>query len=77
MVSYCVTQEAQPSACNNLEGWVGVGSGGNFKWEGAYVYLWLIHITVWQKPTQHYKAIILQLKIKKKKVRQSLSAKDL
>ena len=25
-----------------------------------YVYLWLIHIDVWQKPTQQYKAIISQ-----------------
>ena len=29
------------------------------------VYLWLIHIVVWQKPIQHYKAVTLQLKIKK------------
>ena len=28
-----------------------------------YVYLWLIPVDVWQKPTQYYKAIILQLKI--------------
>ena len=46
--------------CNNLEGW---GVGGRFKRKGPYVYLWLIHIVVWQKPTQHYKAIILQLKV--------------
>ena len=26
------------------------------------MYLWLIHIDVWQKPAQHCKAIILQLK---------------
>ena len=32
--------------------------------EGTYVYLWLIHVNVWQKPTQFYKAIILQLKNK-------------
>ena len=24
--------------------------------------LWLIHIVAWQKPTQHFKVIILQLK---------------
>ena len=30
---------------------------------GAYVYHWLIHADVWQKPTQYCKAIILQLKI--------------
>ena len=32
---------------------------------GTYVYLWLTHIDVWQKPTQYCKAIILQLKINK------------
>ena len=37
--------------------------GGKFKREGIYVYLWLIHVDVWQKPTQYCKAIILQLKI--------------
>ena len=40
-------------------------------WEGEreaheggdiYVYLWLIHTVVWQKPTQHCKAMILQFK---------------
>ena len=37
--------------------------GGRFKREGTYVYLWLIHGDVWQKPIQYYKVIILQLKI--------------
>ena len=32
-----------------------------------YIYLWLICIVVWQKPTQLCEAIILQLKIKMKK----------
>ena len=32
-----------------------------------YVYLWLVHIVLWQKPKQHYKAILLQLKINFKK----------
>ena len=41
--------------------------GGRFKREGTYVYLWLIHVGVWQKPTQYFKAIILQLKINLKK----------
>ena len=31
--------------------------------------IWLIHAVVWQKPTQHCKAIVLQLKVKKKKRR--------
>ena len=30
--------------------------------EGTYVYLWLIHVLVGQKPTQHCKAISLQFK---------------
>ena len=37
--------------------------GGRFKREETYVYLWPIHVDVWQKPTKYYKAIILQLKI--------------
>ena len=36
---------------------------GKFKREGTYVYLWLIHVVIWQKSIQYYKAIIPQLKI--------------
>ena len=39
--------------------------GGRFKMEGLYVYLWLIHVEVWQKTEKFCKLIILQL-IKKK-----------
>jgi len=42
--------------------------GGKFKKEWTYVYLWPIHVDIWQKPTQYCKAITLQLnfiKIKK------------
>ena len=45
--------------------------GGRFKREGTCVYPWLIHVDVWQKPTQHCKAIILQLKINKLKKKQT------
>ena len=38
--------------------------GGRFKREGLYVYLWLIHVALWQKTKKFYKAIILQLKKK-------------
>ena len=34
---------------------------------GIYIYLWLIHVAIQQKPTQHCKSIILQLKISFKK----------
>ena len=44
------------------EGWK---VGGKTKREGRYVCQWLIHVSVWRKPTQHCKAIILQLKIHK------------
>ena len=63
--SGCVTQEAYPVLCDNLEKWDGVQVGG-FKREGIHVYLWLIHIVVQQKPT-HCEEIILQLKINFKK----------
>ena len=33
--------------------------------ERTYVYLQMSHVDIWQKPTQHYKAVILQLKINK------------
>ena len=39
--------------------------GGMFKREGKYVYLWLIHVDVRQKPRKFCKAITLQLKKKK------------
>ena len=42
---------------------------GKFKKEETYVYLWLIHVDVWQKPAQYCKAIILQLKINLKDLR--------
>ena len=36
----------------------GVGSGGEVQEGGNIcVYLWLIHVDVWQKPTQYCKAI--------------------
>ena len=39
--------------------------GGKLKGEGIYVYLWVIHVEVWQKTTKFCKAIILQFKKKK------------
>ena len=35
------------------------------KTEGTYIYLWLIHVDVCQRPIQYCKAIMLQLKMKK------------
>ena len=47
--------------CDHLAGWDG-GVGQRSKREGVYVYFQLIHVVSQQKPTQPYKAIILQLK---------------
>ena len=44
--------------------WEGVGE--RLKRVGIYVYLWLINVVIWQKPTQQCKAIILQLKKNKR-----------
>ena len=48
-----------------LKGLDGVGGGREVQNEGTYVYLWLIHVDVRQKPVQYCKAIVLQLKINK------------
>ena len=47
-------------------GGMGWAEEGRFKREGTYVYLWLIHVDVLQKPMEHCEAIILQLKNFKK-----------
>ena len=40
-----------------------MGGGMEIQQPGnIYIYLWLIHVDVWQKLTQYCKAIILQLK---------------
>ena len=57
------TGSSNQMPCGNLEDGMGWEVGGRLKKEGTYVYLWLIHADVWQRPTQYYKAIILQLKI--------------
>ena len=39
--------------------------GERFKREGIYVYLWLIHIEIFQKKANFCKAVILQSKLNK------------
>ena len=52
-----------------MTSWGEMGEGaGRLKTEKIYVYLQLIYSVVRQKPTQNCKAIILQLKIKVKKI---------
>ena len=59
-VSY---REPSQMLCDDLEGWDGEGGSRG----SPYTYR-LIHVVVWQKPIQHYKEIILQLKKKKQKI---------
>ena len=40
--------------------------GGRFKRETTYIYLCLIPVEVWQKPSQYCKVTLLQLKINRK-----------
>ena len=62
-------RELNPGLCNDkTRGGMGADTGRRFEREGTYVYLWLIHVDVWQKPTKFCKAIILQL-IKNLKLR--------
>ena len=57
-----MTQGAQPGALTTCSGGMGMAVGEKFKRKGTPVYLWLIHLVVRQKPTQHCEAIILQFK---------------
>ena len=58
---FSVTQDTQTGALRQVEGWGGEGDGREIGREGTCVYLWLI-----QKTTKFCKAIILQLKKKKR-----------
>ena len=54
----------------------GMGWGGGFKREGTCIYLWLIHVSLQQKPTQFCKVIILiknKLIFLKKKIKSTSS----
>ena len=47
-----MSQGAQTQCCDNLEGWDGVGGGREGQERrDVCVYLWLIHVNVWQKLT--------------------------
>ena len=52
-----MTQGAQPRAL-----WQSRGMGWGGRWKAGDVCIPMIHVAVWQKPTQHHKAIILEFK---------------
>ena len=47
----CRVKGAQPSACDDLEGWEGGWEGGRYTREGICIYIELIHFIVQQKLT--------------------------
>ena len=63
MVSLGQRWGPSPGLRDDQRGETGWEVGGRFKMEEICVHLWLIHAGLWQKPTQHCKAITLQLKI--------------
>ena len=38
---------------DNPEGWGGEGDGKGVQDRGTHVYTWLIHVDIWQKPSQY------------------------
>ena len=61
----CDSWNSNQGSATTQRGGMGWKVGGRFKQEWPYVYLWLIHVDVWQKPTQYCKASVLQLNINK------------
>ena len=65
-ISICKTDEHYKAGhpklvlWDNPEGQGGKGGGGGLHKWGAHIYVWLIHVDVWQKPSQYCKVIILQ-----------------
>ena len=62
MVICCMIQGTQTP---RVGGWEGRWEGGVSGRDHHPLYLWLIHVDVWQKPTQCCKTITLKLKINK------------
>ena len=65
MISASLMHEAGHSKLvhwDNPGGWGGEGGGREGQDRGTYLYPWLIHVNVWQKPPQYCKVISLQLK---------------
>ena len=60
----CMTWSSTCWSVTPQKGGMGCKVGGRFR-SGGRVCLWLIHTDVWQRPTHHCKAVILQLQINK------------
>ena len=55
-------RHSSPVLWNNPEGQGEEGVERGVQHGGTHVYLWQIHVDVWQKPSQDCEVIILQLK---------------
>ena len=51
---------SKPVHWDNPKEWDGEGGGKGVSGWGTGVYLWRIHVDVWQKPIRYYKVINLQ-----------------
>ena len=56
------TRNSNQGSVRTLRGGMWREVDGRFRREKPYVYLWLVYVDVWQKPTQFCKAVIFQLK---------------
>ena len=59
-VSVYNTGRSTQCSVTTQRGEMGREMGGGPRREGTYVYLWLIHLDVWQKPTQCCKTTIIK-----------------
>ena len=46
-------RHSKPVLWDNLEGWSGKVVGGGVQDGGTHVHPWLIHVSVWKKPSQY------------------------
>ena len=51
---------------------MGREAGGMFTWAGTWVNLWLVHVDVWQKPTQSVKQLSFNKKINQFKIKKNV-----
>ena len=67
--SCCLYNTGHSTSCSGTTERGGMGQlRGRVEREGLYAHLRLTHLVVWQKPTQHCKATIFQLKINFKEI---------
>ena len=51
----CDTGSSTQGSVTTQSGWDGKGNGSEVQEWGTYIYLWLSHTNIWQKPKQYCK----------------------